>query len=150
MLSPYIVLYFIKNNRYYLKFSNLDMLFLQLTLSSDASIFNQSKWIECIQKTHPNVEIMEADNHSEVYLYQQILKWLLQSTEPLVLHIHSLDAEATTGNMLRFLQDILQKKPPVLITLQGQHAGIEKYVRAFAEYTVVETEEKAAALLNSK
>src|SRR6478735_2886962 len=119
------------------------MLFLQLTLSSDASAFHQSKWIERIQKSQPNVEIMEADNHSEVYLYQQILKWLLQSTEPLVIHIHSLDAEASTGNMLRFLQDILQKKPPVLITLQGQHTGIEKYVRAFAEYTVVETEMEA-------
>ena len=123
------------------------MLFLQLTLTADASTFNPSKWVELIQHTHPNVEIMEADNHSEVYLYQQILKWLLQSTEPLVIHIHSFDAEATTGNMLRFLQDILQKKPPLLVTLLGQHTGIEKYVRAFAEYTVVETEEEAVALL---
>ena len=119
------------------------MLFLQLTLSPDASLFHQSKWIELIKKSQANVEIMEADNYSEVYLYQQILKWLLQSTEPLVIHIHSLDAEASTGNMLRFLQDILQKKPPVLVTLQGQHLGIEKYVRAFAEYTVVETEMEA-------
>lgn len=126
------------------------MLFLQLTLSSDASVFNQSKWIALIQKTHPNVEIMEADNHSEVYLYQQILKWLLQSTEPLAIHIHSLDTEASTGNMLRFLQDLLQKKPPVLVTLQGLHTGIEKYVRAFSEYTVVETEMEAVALLNFK
>ena len=119
------------------------MLFLQLTLTPDSSSFHPSKWIEAIQKIHPNVEIMEADNHSEVYLYQQILKWLLQSEEHLVLHIHSLDAEAPTGNMLRFLQDILQKKLPVLITLQGRHTGIEKYVRAFAEYKVVETEEEA-------
>lgn len=126
------------------------MLFLQLTLTSEASSFHSSKWIEAIKKSHPNVEIMEADNHSEVYLYQQILKWLLQSTEPLVIHIHSLDAEATTGNMLRFLQDILQKKPPVLVTLQGQHTAIEKYVRAFAEYTVVENEQEAVDLLNSK
>ena len=126
------------------------MLFLQLTFTADSSSFHPSKWIESIQQTHPNVEIMEADNHSEVYLYQQILKWLLQSTEQLVIHIHNLDTEASTGNMLRLLQDILQKKPPVLVTIQGQHTGIEKYVRAFAEYTVVETEEEAIALLNSK
>ena len=126
------------------------MLFLQLTLSPDTPAFILSKWIIAIQKTHPNAEIMEADNHSEVYLYQQILKWLLQSAGPLVIHIHSLDAEASTGNMLRFLQDILQKKPPVLVTLQGGHAGIEKYVRAFADYKIVETAEEALMLLNSK
>jgi hypothetical protein len=125
------------------------MLFLQLSLHTDTSVFNQSKWIAVIQETYPNVEIMEADNHSEVYLYQQILKWLLQSTEPLVLHIHSLDAEASIGNMLRFLQDVLQKKPPVLVTLLGQHAGVEKYVRAFTDYKVVKTEKEAMTFINS-
>ncbi|WP_018344277.1 hypothetical protein [Cytophaga aurantiaca] len=126
------------------------MLFLQLTLSPDTPSFNQSNWITAVQKSRPDVEIMEADNHSEVYLYQQILKWVLQSSEPLVLHIHSLDPEASTGSMLRFLQDVLQKKSPVLVTLQGKHSGIEKYVRAFAEYQVVATEEEAVALANSK
>jgi hypothetical protein len=125
------------------------MLFLQLTLTSDASFFNESKWITSIRTSRPDVEIMEADNHSEVYLYQQILKWLLQSPEPLVLHIHSLNTEASTGSILRFLQDLLQKKQPVLVTLQGQHAGIEKYVRAFADYKVVESVEEAVALLKA-
>jgi hypothetical protein len=126
------------------------MLFLQLSLHTDASVFNQSKWIAAIQEAYPNVEIMEADNYSEVYLYQQILKWLIQSAEPLVLHIHSMNSEASMGNMLRFLQDVLQKKPPVWVTLQGQHTGIEKYVRAFSDYKMVETEEEAVNLLNSK
>ena len=126
------------------------MLFLQLTLSADASAFNQSKWVGLIQQIHPGAEIMEADNHSEVYLYQQILKWLLHSDEPLVLHIHSLHAEAPMGTMLRFLQDLLQKKPLALITVQGQHTRVEKYVRAFSEYTLVESEDGAVALLNPK
>lgn len=124
------------------------MLFLQLTLSSDASAFHPSKWIERIQQVHPNAAVMEADNHSEVYLYQQILKWLLQSPEPLVLHIHSIDPEAPTGTLFRFLQDVLQKKPPVLVTLQGKHIGIEKYIRAFTEYTVVESSEEAVGLIH--
>ena len=125
------------------------MLFLQLTLTPDASVFNHSEWIAKIKELYPAAELMEADNHSEVYLYQQILKWLLQTEESLVMHIHSLDAEAPTGTMLRFLQDVLQKKVPVLITLQGKHTGMEKYVRVFTEYTVVESVEEAVKLLRA-
>ena len=123
------------------------MIFLQLTLSKDTAAFHSSKWIEILLKKYPAVEVMEADNLSEVYLYQQILKWVLQSPDPLVLHIHSLDSEASTGNILRVLQDLLQKKPPVLITMQGVHSGIEKYIKAFSEYTVVGGEEEAVRLI---
>lgn len=126
------------------------MLFLQLTLTAEAAAFSQSKWIELIRKNHPDAGRMEADNHSEVYLYQQILKWLFQSDEPLALHVECRDAEAPTGAMFRFLQELFRKKMPVSITLLGKHTGIEKYIRAFAEYQVVETEEEAVALLNSK
>ena len=121
------------------------MLFLQLTLYPEAMVFKKSAWIACIQAEFPGAEIMEADNYSEVFLYQQILKWLLQSAEPLVLHIHSLEAEASMGNMLRFMQDVLQKKLPVFVTMQGKHVGVEKYLRAFTEYQVVETAEEAVA-----
>jgi hypothetical protein len=126
------------------------MLFLQLTLHPEGIAFKKSAWIERIQAEFPGSEIMEADNYSEVFLYQQILKWLLQSTEPLVIHIHSQDAEATMGNMLRFIQDVLQKKLPVLVTMHGKHVGVEKYLRAFAEYQVVETEEEAIVILKSQ
>lgn len=126
------------------------MIFLQLTLTPDAAPFHSSEWIEAILKKYPGAEVMEADNQSDVYLFQQTLKWVLQSPDPLVLHIHSLDSEASTGNILRVLQDLLQKKVPVLITIQGKHVGIEKYVRAFSEYTGVETEEEAVDLIEFK
>ena len=123
------------------------MIFLQLTLTNDAVAFQSSKWIESILVKYPTAEVMEADNKSEIYLFQQTLKWVLQSSEPLVLHIHSLDSEASTGNILRVLQDLLQKKVPVLITMQGQHIGIQKYINAFSSYTVVETEQEAVGLI---
>jgi hypothetical protein len=123
------------------------MIFLQLTLSKDTAAFHPSKWIETLLNKYPAAEVMEADNLSEVYLYQQILKWVLQSSAPLVLHIHSLDSEASTGNILRVLQDLLQKKPPVLITMQGVHVGIEKYIKAFSEYRVVDSANEAVELV---
>lgn len=126
------------------------MLFLQLTLHPEAIVFKKSSWIERVQAGFPGAEIMEADNYSEVFLYQQILKWLVQSTEPLVIHIDSLDTEASMGNMLRFVQDVLQKKNPVLVTIKGKHAGVEKYLRVFTKYQVVETEEEAIMILKSQ
>ncbi len=126
------------------------MLFLQLTLHPEGIAFKKSAWIERIQTEFPGAEIMEADNYSEVFLYQQILKWLLQSVEPLIIHIDSMDSEASMGNMLRFIQDVLQKKLPVLVTIQGNHAGVEKYLRAFTEYQVVKTEEEAIVILKSQ
>jgi hypothetical protein len=126
------------------------MIFLQLTLSKDTAAFHSFKWVEALLNKYPAAEVMEADNLSEVYLYQQILKWVLQSSEPLVLHIHSLDSESSTGNILRVLQDLIQKKPPVLITMQGVHVGVAKYINAFSEYTVVETEEEAVRLIELK
>ena len=123
------------------------MLFLQLSLNPAAADFKHSKWIEMIHAEFPKAETMEIDNYSEVFLYQQILKWVVQSKESLVLHIESIDPEATTGAMFRFLQDIFQKKKPICITLQGSHAAVEKYIRAFGEYTAVQTEREAVKLL---
>lgn len=123
------------------------MLFLQLTLTKSPAEFKPAPWVDAIKSIYPSADIMELDNHSELYLYQKTLAWLIQTQEPLVLHIHSFDPEATTGAIFRFLQDVLQKKKPLLITIQGKHAGIEKYVKAFAEYKVVQSEEEAVALL---
>jgi len=126
------------------------MLFLQLTLTESAAEFKPAPWVNAIKSRYPEAEVMELDNHSELYLFQKTLSWLLQSKDGLILHIHSFHREASTGTMFRFLQDVLQKKKPLLITVQGNHAGIEKYIRAFAEYKVVESEEEALMLLNSK
>lgn len=123
------------------------MLFLQLSLNPAAADFKHSKWIEIIQAEFPQAETMEIDNFSEVFLYQQILKWVVQSKESLVLHIESIDPEATTGAMFRFLQDIFQKKKPICITLQGSHAAVEKYIKAFGEFTAVKTEREAVKFL---
>lgn len=126
------------------------MLFLQLSLNPAGSSFKHSTWIEYVQAEFPKAETIEVDNYSELFLYQQILHWLLKSDEPLALHIQCSDSEATTGAMFRFLQELFQKKMPAYITVLGKHAGIEKYIKAFAEYKVVETEKEAVALLNSK
>ena len=126
------------------------MLFLQLTLTESASEFKPALWINTIKSMYPEAAVMELDNHSELYLYQKTLTWIMQTEEPLVLHIHSFDPEASTGTIFRFLQDVLQKKKTLLITIQGKHSGVEKYVRAFDEYKVVESEKEAVALLNSK
>jgi len=123
------------------------MLFLQLSLNPAVADFKHSKWIEIIHAEFPRAETMEIDNFSEVFLYQQILKWVVQSKESLVLHIESIDSEATTGAMFRFLQDIFQMKKPVCITFHGTHASVEKYIRAFAEYTAVQTEREAVKFL---
>ncbi|ABG57985.1 hypothetical protein CHU_0698 [Cytophaga hutchinsonii ATCC 33406] len=143
-------MYFTKNNRYYLKISKLLMLFLQLSINPAASSFKHSTWIEYIQAEFPKAETIEVDNYSELYLYQHILNWVLKSDAPLALHIQCIDSEAPTGAMFRFLQELFQKKIPVCITVLGKHAGIEKYIKAFAEYKVVETEKEALALLSLK
>jgi hypothetical protein len=126
------------------------MIFLQLTVQSSNTDFNTSKWLECIRAQDPNAILMEVDNFSEIYLLNKTLEWALQSTDPLTVHIHSFDSVATTGGLFRFLQELLEKKKPIIITLLGQHTGIEKYVRAFGEYRVVGSEEEAVALANSK
>jgi|GEM_PF-2194438 hypothetical protein len=123
------------------------MLFLQLTLTENATEFKAAPWVSAIKSRYPDAEVMELDNHSELYLFQKTLTWLLQSNEGLILHIHNYDPEASTGMIFRFLQDVLQKKKPLLITIQGKHAGIEKYVRAFAEYKVVASEKEAVECL---
>ncbi len=125
------------------------MLFLQLSLNSAASSFKHSTWIEYVQTEFPKAETMEVDNYSELFLYQHILNWLLQSAEPVALHIQCSDSEATTGAMFRFLQDLFQKKMPACITVLGKHVGVEKYIRAFAEYKMVETEREAVDFLKA-
>ena len=119
------------------------MIFLQLTLQTSNTDFNTSTWLEGIRVQQPDAELMEVDNYSEIYLLNKTLQWVLQSTEPLVLHIHSFDAAASTGGLFRLLQELLEKKKPQFVTVLGKHTGIEKYVRAFGEYRVVETEEEA-------
>ena len=123
------------------------MLFLQLSLNPAVADFKHSKWIEIIHAEFPRAETMEIDNFSEVFLYQQILKWVVQSKESLVLHIESIDSEATTGAMFRFLQDIFQMKKPVCITFHGTHAAVEKYISAFSEFVTVKTEKEAVKYL---
>ncbi len=126
------------------------MIFLQLTLQSSNTAFHTSNWLEAIRAQQPSAELMEVDNFSEIYLLNKTLQWALESTVPLILHIHSFDAAVSTGGLFRFLQELLERKKPILITLLGQHTGIEKYVRAFAEYTVVGTEKEAVELVLAK
>jgi hypothetical protein len=124
------------------------MLFLQLSLLRDNLSFQKPEWIESIKMYYPDSECMELDNHSELYLFRQVLKWILDKKEPLILHIHSFDKNAETGNLFRFLPEVFSKYKPVLITLQGEHEGLKKYIQAFAVVEEVKTGEDALGLLN--
>jgi hypothetical protein len=123
------------------------MLFLQLSLLKDGLSFQHPEWIASVKSRYPNSDYMDLDNHSDLYLFQQVLKWILDKKEPLILHIHSFDTHAETGNIFRFLQEVFAKHKPLLITLQGEHEGLKKYIQTFAVIEEVDSVEEALGLV---
>jgi len=123
------------------------MLFLQLSLLKDGLSFQHPEWITSVKYRYPSSDYMDLDNHSDLYLFQQVLKWILDKKEPLILHIHSFDTHAETGNIFRFLQEVFAKHKPLLITLQGGHEGLKKYIQAFAVIEEVDSVEEALSLV---
>lgn len=125
------------------------MLFLQLTIKEDSLSFQHSEWLVAIKHQYSNAEVMELDNHSDVYLYQQVLKWILNSEDPLVIHIVSSGTDTQTGNMFRFLQEVLQKRAPLLITFVGAHESMKKYLHVFSDYIELSSIEEAIGRLSA-
>lgn len=91
-------------------------------------------WKETIDDIEADIHLVEADNHSEAYLIQQIAKMIIES-EKTICFFDVSDTE-TLGTLSKAIEGLRKSKSPQTFFVKGENPKLNKILQMLKQPTM--------------
>lgn len=88
-------------------------------------------WRDSLSSMNSELTILEADNHSDVYLISQISKMILEA-DRIACFFDAIDDE-NFGTLARVLEALRKTEKPKLVIIQGENQKLDKSLKMLNE-----------------
>lgn len=88
-------------------------------------------WKDSLSSMNSELTILEADNHSDVYLISQISKMILEA-DRIACFFDAIDNE-NFGTLARVLEALRKTEKPKLVIIQGENQKLDKSLKMLNE-----------------